>query len=184
MSGGKKKRRDIAQGLDQSQQFTQQGAQALQPYAQAGLAPTNQLSALLGISGDQQAATNAFENSPFYAAGQNAFQVENDAIKSGLSNQGLLYSQANLNAQADARQRNYGNAFQQYLNTTSGLAGIGLQGAGAQANLYGQQGVNALNAGFQTANTRQGFLGTLGQIAGIGQAAGSGYSGFRTQPGG
>lgn len=179
MSGGGKKRKDIAQGLEQSQQFTQQGAAALQPYAQAGIAPTNQLSALLGISGDQQAAANAFETSPFYAAGQNAFNQERSAVDKGLANSGLLYSSARMNAVEDARQRNYGNAFNSYLNATTGLAGLGLQGASGQAGLYGQQGMNALNAGFQTANTRQGILGTLGQVAGIGAQAGTGFSGFR-----
>lgn len=180
MSGGKKKRKSIDQGLQQSQQYTQQGAAALQPYAQAGVPATNQMSSLLGLNTpqDQAKATAAFNASPFYTAGQNAFGLEKDAVDAGLSNQGLLYSQARLNAVEDARQRNYGNAFQSYLNTTSGLAGMGLQGAGGQANLYGQQGQNQLNAGFQKANTYQGFLGTLGQISQIGSNFGQAASGF------
>lgn len=180
MSGGKKKRRDIQTGLRQSEQFTQQGAAALQPYAQAGIAPTNQLSSLLGL-GTPQAQAQArqqFEASPFYTAGENAFGIEKDAVDSGLSSQGLLYSQSRQNAVADARQRNYANAFQSYLNTTSGLAGMGLQGAAGQAGLYGQQGQNALTAGQAMANTRQGFLGTLGQLSQIGSNFGSAYTGF------
>lgn len=178
MSGGKKKRRDINKGLDQANTATQQAVQQLTPYSQAGVPATNQLSALLGISGNQADAVKAFEASPFYKAGQTAFGLEKDSIDAGLSNQGLLFSQARLNAREDARQRNYSNAFSNYLNTTSGLAGIGLTGAGAAAGAYNQQGLNALNAGFQTANTRQGFLGTLGQISQIGKNVASAYSGF------
>lgn len=180
MSGGKKKRRDISKGLEQANAATQQAVGALTPYSQAGIAPTNQLTYLLGLGTpeQQQTATNAFQSSPFYAAGQNAFGLEKDAIDAGLANSGLLYSQARLNAVEDARQRNYSNAFSNYLNTTSGLAGIGLSGAGAIAGAYGQQGQNALNAGLATANTRQGFLGTLGQISQIGANIGAAASGF------
>lgn len=176
--GNKKKRKDINKGLEQSKALTERAVQTLQPYAQSGVPATNQLSALLGINGNQAAATKAFESSPFYKAGQTAFGLEKDAIDAGLSNQGLLFSQARLNAREDARQRNYSNAFSNYLNTTSGLAGIGLSGAGAQAGALTQQGNNALNAGFQTANTRQGFLGTLGGIANIGRTIRGAYSGF------
>ncbi len=178
MSGGKKKRKDIAQGEAKANAFTQQGVAALQPYAQAGIPATNQLSALLGISGDQGAANSNFTNSLFYQGGENAFNTERDAINSGLSDQGLLYSQARINGVEDARQRNFQNAFSQYLGANQGLAGIGLQGAGGQANLYGQQGQNALNAGFQTANTRQGVLGALGQVASIGRSVAGGFGGF------
>jgi len=180
MSGGRKKQKDISQGLEQSKQFTQQGAAALQPYAQGGLPAFNQANAFLGLGTPAQnaAAKAQFEASPFFAGGENAFGLEKDEIDAGLSNSGLLFSQSRQNAVADARQRNYQNALQQFLGLNQNQAGFGLQGASGQANLYGQQGLNALNAGFQKANTRQGFLGTLGQISQIGSNFGSAYSGF------
>lgn len=180
MSGGKKKRSALDAGQQQANAATQQGVNALNPYAQAGIPATNQLSNLAGLNTPQaQAQSRAqFEASPFYTAGQNAFGLEKDAVDAGLSNQGLLFSSARLGAVEDARQRNYSNAFQNYLNTTSGLAGMGLQGAGGQANLYGQQGQNALNTGIQKANTYQGVLGTLGQISQIGANFGAAASGF------
>lgn len=180
MSGGKKKRKDINQGLEQSKQFTQQGAAALQPFAQAGVPAVNQLSAFQGLLGPeaQKKAFGAFKASPYYQFGQDEFQLASDDINAGLSSQGLLFSQANLNATELARKQTQQNAFLNFLNGTSNLSGIGLSGAQGQAGLYGQQGVNALNAGQARANTRQGFLGTLGQISQIGGNFGSAYSGF------
>lgn len=180
MSGGKKKRKDIQQGLDQSKAFTEQGAAALQPYAQGGRPAFDNANAFLGLGGAaaQQQAGQNFKNSLFYTGGQNAFGLEKDAIDSGLSNQGLLYSSARLNAVEDARQRNYQNALAQYLGLNQAQSGVGFAGASGQAGLYGQQGQNALNAGFQTANTRQGILGNLKTISEIGANFGQAASGF------
>ena len=180
MSGGRKKRRDIKVGLDQANAATQQGVTALNPYAGAGIPALGNANALLGFGSPEAiaAAQGNFNNSLFYKGGENAFNIEKDAIDAGLSNQGLLFSQARINGVEEARQRNYQNALAQYLGLNQQQAGIGLSGAAGQANLYGQQGQNALNAGFQTANTRQGLLGTLGQISEIGKNIGEAYSGF------
>lgn len=180
LTGNKKKRKDIKQGLDQAQRFTEQGAAALNPYAQAGLPALGNANALLGFGSPEAvaAAQGNFNNSLFYKGGETAFGLEKDAIDAGLSNQGLLFSQARINGVEDARQRNYQNALAQYLGLNQQQAGIGLSGAGGQANLYGQQGQNALNAGFQTANTRTGILGGLSQVAGIGRTIRGAYSGF------
>ena len=181
MSGGKKRRRDLAQGQQQFNQFAGQAIQTLQPFAQGGIPAFNNANALLGLSGaDAQTAANQnFQNSPFFTGGQNAFNVENDAINTGLADQGLLFSQARLNAVEDARQRNFQNAFQQFLGLNQSQAGIGANTAGNIANVQLGQGNAALGTAQNIASTRQGFLGTLGQIAGIGQAIGTGFSGFR-----
>lgn len=181
MSGGKKKRKDIQTGLNQANAATQQGVQALQPFAQGGLPAFNQANAFLGLGSPEQnaAALQQFNSSPFQTAGQNAFGLEKDSIDAGLSDSGLLFSQSRLNAVEDARQRNFQNAFSQFLGLNQAQAGAGLQAAGGQAGLFGQQGQNALAAAQAKANTRQGLLGNLikvGQIgAGFGQAA-SGFS--------
>lgn len=178
MSGGKKKRADLRQGQDQFNQFADKAVGTLAPYSQAGIPATNQLSALLGLSGDQGAANQNFQNSLFYQGGQNAFNTERDAINSGLSDQGLLYSQARINGVEDARQRNFQNAFSQYLSANQGLAGLGANAAGNTAQLQFGQGQAALGTAQNIAGTRQGILGTLGQIAQIGGQIGQAAAGF------
>lgn len=179
MSGGKKKRTDIQTGLDQANMATQQGVAAFQPFATGGLPAFNQANAFLGLGTPQQnaAARTQFEASPFFTGGQNAFGIEKDEIDAGLSNSGLLFSQSRQNAVADARQRNYQNALAQFLGLNSQQAGFGLQGAAGQAGLFNQQGQNAFAAGQAKANTRQGFLGTLGQISQIANNFGSAVGG-------
>lgn len=178
MSGGKKKRKELEKGREQYNQFANQAVAQYQPFQAVAAPATNQLSALLGISGNQAAATADFENSPFYAAGQNAFGLEKDAVDSTLSNSGLLYSQARLGAVEDARQRNYSNAFQNYLGATQGLANFGLAGAAGAAGVYGGQGNAALGVSQGKANTRNGFLGTLKDITEIGRNVAGGFTGF------
>lgn len=180
MSGGKKKRRDIQKGLDQANAATQQGVQALNPYAQGGLPAFNQANAFLGLGTPEQnsAALGQFNASPFKTIGETNFGLEKDAIDAGLSSNGLIFSSARQNAVEDARQRNAQNAFLQFLGLNQAQSGAGLQAAGGQANLYGQQGINAFNAGQAKAGTRQGFLGALGQISQIGKNFGDANTGF------
>lgn len=180
MSGGKKKRRDLRQGQEQFNQFAGQAVNTLRPYSEGGLPAFNNANAILGLSGadQQQAAFNNFRNSPFYTGAEYAFNNESDAIDAGLSNSGLLYSQSRQNAREDARQRNFQNGFAQYLGLNQSQAGIGANTAGNIANVQLGQGNAALGTAQNIASTRQGFLGTLGQIAGIGQVIGGRQNGF------
>ena len=178
MSGAKKQREELDKGYGKGNEAFDRAAGVLKPYADAGLGPLNQLAYLLGLgSADQSAAARKnFESSPFYAGGQEAFGTSKDTIDAGLSDQGLLFSGARQRAVETARRREYGNAFQQYLNSTTALAGIGLQGAGGEANIFGQQGGLAFDYGRARAGTHKGVLGNLLPIFGaVGQAAASSY---------
>lgn len=180
MSGGRKKRSDLAKGQAQFDRYAGQAIDLQRPYAELGQPAANQLSYLSGLGSpeQQQQANNAFTNSLFYQGGQNAFGLEKDAIDAGLSSQGLLYSQARLNAVEDARQRNFQNAFAQYLGNTGNVANIGLGATNNTGNILMNQGNAALGTAGQQAATRQGFLGTLGQITGIGANIANAYKGF------
>lgn len=180
MSGGKKKRKDLEKGQDQFNEFANKAIALQQPFAQAGVPAVNQLSAFsgLGTPEQQQAAENAFKNSLFYTGGENAFGLEKDNIDSALSNQGLLFSSARIGEVENARQRHFSNAFNSFLNNTGNIANVGIGAATNQANTNLAQGNAALGTQANIANTRQGFLGGLQQVAGIGQQIGSTVSGF------
>lgn len=113
------------------------------------------------------AAYEGFRNSDFYRGGELAFQGDRDAIDSGLANQGLAFSGARMSAVEDARNRNFSNAFNQYLAGLSGIANQGFSAAGAQSELLNAQANRAIGAAGQTAGTRQGALGTIGQATQI-----------------
>ena len=146
MSGGGKQRKKSRNSEARAQDFANQGISRFDPFVEQGQQASNQLAAFagLGSASDQAAAKNAFTNSLFYQGGQNAFGLEKDAIDSALSAQGLNFSSARLNAVEDARQRNFQNAFSQFLNNTSGIANAGFGAVQAQAGLNQQQGANAL----------------------------------------
>ena len=178
--GGKKKRRDLRAGQEQFNQFAGQAINQIKPYAEGGLPAFGNANAFLGLGTDEQnaAARARFEASPFFTGGENAFRTERDAVDAGLSSGGLLFSQARLNAVEDARRRSYQNALSQYLGLNQSQSGLGVGAATGVANILGSQGQAALNTAQNIASTRQGFLGTLGQIAGIGNAFGQAYTGF------
>lgn len=179
-NGGKKKRRDLRAGQEQFNKFSGQAIEQIKPYSQGGLPAFGNANAFLGLgtNAENAAARARFEASPFFTGGENAFRTERDAIDAGLSDQGLLFSSARLNAVEDARRRNYQNALSQYLSLNQGQSGIGANAASGVANIFGQQGNAALNTAQNIASTRQGFLGTLGQLSEIGKNFGDAYTGF------
>lgn len=180
MTGGKKKRKDLREGQAQYNEFANKALALQQPFAQAGVPAVNQLSAFsgLGTPEQSQAASDAFHNSLFYDMGNNEYQLANDSIKAGLSGNGLLYSQAYLNADALAKRQTYQNAFNSFLNNTGNVANVGIGAATNQQNTLLGQGNAAMGTATNIANTRQGFLGGLQQVANIGKTVADAYSGF------
>jgi len=179
MTGGNKKRKDLEKGQAQYNEFANKALALQQPFAQAGVPAVNQLSAFSGLGTPEQqaAAENAFRNSMFYTGGENAFNLEKDNVDSALSNSGLLYSQSRQNAVEDARTRNFQNAFNSFLNNTGNIANVGIGAATNQSGIYTGQGNAAIGTQQNIANTRQGFLGGLQQVANIGQTIGSTFAG-------
>lgn len=108
------------------------------PQAQTGIGATNQLAALLGLGGDSNAATKAFNTFRNSSGYQNIFNEAMRGITNSAAGRGLFGS----GATGRALQTNAGNLAQQsfgnYLSQLSGLSGIGLQsgnligGAGSQ----------------------------------------------------
>lgn len=226
MSGGKKKRKAIDEGQQQYNAFAQQAQQSINqssqqaqdivnqatqsavgtqaPYAAVGGPAVGAMSALSGYGVDggpsPDEAYQKFLESPFYTGGENAFNQEMDRVDNSLAGSGLMFSSARGRWREDARNRNFSNAFMQYLNNTSNLAGIGQGAAGTQANAFANQGQlaanistgqganlanistgqggAALNTAQNKANTYQGPLGVISQIAGIGQRVGGAIGGF------
>lgn len=179
-TGNKKKRNDLREGQAQYNEFANKAIALQQPFAQAGVPAVNQLSAFSGLGTPEQqaAAQSQFENSYFNNLGQNEYQLANDSIKANLSGQGLLYSQAYLNADALANRQTRLNAFNSFLNNTGNIANVGIGAATNQANTYLGQGNAALGTQQNIANTRQGFLGGLAQVASIGESIGNAYGSF------
>lgn len=183
----KKKRKDLQKGLNQSNQFANQASATQQPFAAAGAPAIGQLSALSGIGTQEQkdAAENAFRDSLFFTGGETAFGLDKDEIDAGLSNSGLLFSQSRQNAVEDARQRNFQNSFNAFLNNTGNVAGFGANAAANQANIFTGQGDRALEVAGAKAGTRKGFLQKLrdatsaaGQIGGLASGAGNFFRSF------
>ena len=175
MSGrGKKQRRDLRRGQDQFNAFANRAIERQEPFARAGAPAIEQLAAASGLRGEdgQAAVEDAFRNSLFFTGGETDFGLEKDAIDAGLSAQGLLYSQSRQNAVADARKRNYANAFRAFLGNTGGVANIGAGAAANQGNAFLAQGGAAMNTAQGVAGTRRGFLDHLQQVSQIGANAG------------
>lgn len=161
MSGGKKKRRDIQTGVNESQEFTNRAIALQEPFRQQGLAANNILGDAIGLNTPGLTFQERFEASPFFEAGQNSFELDKDAINAGLANQGLAFSGANLQATADARARNFNNALAGFLGTTQGLSNQGFAASGLNANLLANQGQTQANLRAGQAATRQGVLGGI-----------------------
>ena len=160
MSGGKKKRRDLREGQEQFNQFANQSIAQQQPFTSFAQPA---LQNLVALGGD-----GTFQGSQFFGAAENGFRTERDAIDQSLSDQGLLFSSARLNAVEDANQRNFLNGLQLFQQNQGALADVGLNANQNITNTLLAQGNTALGTQGAIADTRQGFLGGLGQVASIG----------------
>lgn len=170
---GKKQRRDLDRGEEKFNAFANRAIELQEPFARAGVPAVNQLAAASGLRGEAEQAEveNAFRDSLFFTGGETDFGLEKDAIDAGLSAQGLLYSQSRQNAVADARKRNYTNAFRAFLGNTRDVAGIGVGATANQGNAFLAQGGAALDTAGARADTRRGFLDRLSGISQIGANA-------------
>ena len=131
-------------------------------------------------TGAQSAALTRFEGSPFGDIFSNNFGLETDAIDAGLAGQGLNLSSVRTEAKEDARQRNFGSAFGNYLNALSGFPTSGAATtANANAaqnfsntagNAYGAAGAATANGAYARAQNNNALLnnvsGSFGTILG------------------
>ena len=83
-----------------------------------------------------------------------------------------------MNAVEDANQRNFLNGLQLFQQNQGALADVGLNANQNITNTLLAQGNTALGTQGAIADTRQGFLGGLGQVASIGSNIAGTITGF------
>lgn len=180
MSGNKSRKKEVDRGLEQQMQLTREAMTRQQPYVDAGKPALNMLGYFSGqgTPEQQQQAMNAFDGSMFNQLAMGNYERDRGHIANALGAQGLAYSSAFLDADAKAYADNRMNAFANFLNNTTNLAGIGVSATGAQTNLLQNQGASAYNAGVQRAGLHRSPLDTLGQVSQIGRNVRGAFSGF------
>lgn len=180
MSGNKSRNKQVDRGLQQQMALTREAMALQQPYVDQGYQAANQLSAFSGMGSPeaQAAAADQFQNSMFNQIAMGDYERDRGRIANQLAAQGLAYSSAFLNADAEAYADRKMNAFANFLNNTTNLAGMGVSATGANTNLLQNQGNSAYSAGVQKAGMYRSPLDTIGQISQIGANVGRAMSGF------
>lgn len=148
----RRQRRDIQRGQERQEALLREGVALQQPFVDAGSTALSRLNSVADFD------PNDIRANPLFAAASETFQAEDDRLQSVLAAQGVNLSGANI----AARERLSADINQRTLNTllqlNQGIAGQGQFAATNQAGLLSGAAGGALNAGFATANTRQGFL--------------------------
>ncbi len=141
-------------------------AKGYDPYVGAGNSALQRLMAGLGLGGDQQQFTQAYQNIPGYTAGrEQGLEGASRALNAGNMGQSGRALKSLYRFGSDYEDQRSGD----YLNRLAGVSGQGMQATGAQTGLQGQ--------GLQTqAGLRQsafgGDMNSAGTI-GQGQVAGA-----------
>jgi hypothetical protein len=151
-------RQDVRQGLGQAVGSIGQGIGALNPYAQTGNQAQNLQGAFSGAQG-ADAQAQAFAN---YQASPGQEWAREQGMRGLNADQALIGGSGGGNRLKEMNRYNAGVAAQNYgadFNRLGTLSDRGLQAAGGQANLYGNQ------AGLQSGAGTQ--LGNMAQTAGI-----------------
>lgn len=185
-----------AQALSAQSGRFDQARGALDPYAQSGSRALEAQNNLLGIGAGgaeaQQQAYAALQNSPAFKA---LSQAGNDQILAGASATGGVRGGNTQGALAQFGTQNLANLIGQQYNQLGGLSQMGYGAAGAQSNLYGQQGQNEANLysgqGQSIANLLQNSGANISQLlSGGGQSlanllfqSGQGISGLQSDLG-
>lgn len=170
MSGNKKREKAIDKGQQQQLALTREAMARQQPYVDAGRPAVDMLGYFSGqgTEAQQAAANNAFENSMFNQIAMGDYERDRGRIGDAFGSQGMAFSSAFLDADARAYADNRSNAFANFLNNTTNLAGIGVSATGAQTNLLQNQGNSAYNAGLNKAGMHRSGLDTIQQVSQIG----------------
>ncbi len=145
------------------------------PYLQAGQGGLNGLSALMG--GDY----SGFMNSPDYLASQKAMQYGQEH---GAAARGRLFSGGFASDLANANADHASGYLNNYRNHLMGVAGMGLQGAGALGGIgTGTMGPMGQALGAQGDARANGLGSIFGGLAGLGGAFGASGGGGQSSYG-
>lgn len=135
-----------AEAARQAMGYMQTASQGFDPYAQAGESNLNRLNALMG--GDY----SGFTNSPDFRAAQDIGLRQLDRSAAA---RGSLYSGGADADRIALGQQLASQYLSNYRNALSGLAGMGMQARGQQANLAGNMANIAIGAGQARASAYQ-----------------------------
>lgn len=145
----------------------------LAPYVGAGTAPTSSIQALLGLGGDQAAATKAFDN---YRSGTGYdFRLSEGtkAMTAALGRGSMLESGAAAKAALKYGQNTASDEFQRYISNLTQQQNLGVAAASAQAgvgntlvnNVTANNNNAAAGAASAALNTGNAINGALGNAA-------------------
>lgn len=175
------------EGMDMQERMFNQQLDLLDPYRQSGLQGLESLGGIAGQPLDRNAELSQYYQSPEFA--QMSGVARNQQLASAEATGGLGSTSTGNSLAAIAPQ--LGQSYlaqrsgqqQDIYNQLSGLANIGLSGAGAQASYAGNYGSNTANALNQSAAQQaQARLGTANMWGNtIGNIAGAGFS-YLNQP--
>lgn len=182
MSANKKARKSARRAQQENNALERevrgQNIAALQPYIDAGIAPTNTIQALLGFGGpDAMASQNAaFENFRNSAGYQDQFNEGVRAQQAAYGNRGLLDSGAATKAAIRYGQNQSNRSFGDYYSRLVGQQQVGAGGAGALAgvNQAYVSGVTGNNNAYADASANA----ALSNAANINSVIGAGLSAY------
>lgn len=129
------------EALDVQLQIFREQQEAQEPFRQAGVAATQQLSGLAGLQGPeaQQAAFGQFETSPGFEFRQ---QQGQQAVERGAAARGGLLSGKGLRGVTEVSQGIASQEFGNYVSALQSLAGLGPQATAQQAAAGGTFAAN------------------------------------------
>lgn len=129
------------------------------PFVQAGTVKNGTMGTVKSPQPDptrqdlQASALDRFNDSPFMAIGNEAFQRDASKIDASMAGQGMAFSGAREYALADTWQDRKTSQFNSYLNTLLGYS-TSSAGASGQANAAGNYGANSAGAIGRTADAQ------------------------------
>ena len=160
-----------------------------QPFVQQGLTAGQNLNALLGLGGDGQAASNAFQT--FKNSGPYGFNFNEGmrALNSGYAAKGMLQSGAAQKAAIKYGGDMASNTLGQYMGLLANQQGVGLSASNAlsgvgtnYANAVSNNNANAAsaigNGALARAGTNNALMGGFANLAGNTAGQLSSYGGF------
>lgn len=170
---------DAAKRADRA---TQQGTAQLLPTQRTGQAATEQMEALLGLSGDPGAARNALRNFMDSTGFQNQLQQGTQAITGSAALGGILNSGATAKALQDRGQQMAQQTLMNYLAMLDPLSARGANAAAGVGSMVQAGGQNSANMRFQGGMAQAQQYGNALNEFGLPQALSGWFGGNNATP--
>lgn len=177
---GRREARAIREGNEIQERLAREALDLQRPIFAAGNQARDQQLNALGLNGDPNESYQDFENSGFYRAAREGFDVDRQYLDASAAARGGLFSGAQLSALDDRARERASGAYGQYYNGLAGVSGSGqvasnnaggiLQGIGGNSAAALRGAAGARSRGNQA--FAQGIGGALG---GVGNAIFGGF---------